>query len=95
VWDDEDTEGSTWGSTAENPVETFRGAGSVINELATILSMNGSLLPNLSPMGQGAINGVSAAVGAGAGAETVARSLRRLLPSYACRSPLNQGFSWR
>ena len=56
IWDAEDTEGSTWGYTAENPVETFRGAGSVINELTTILSMNGSLLLNLSPMGQGAIN---------------------------------------
>ena len=56
VWDAEDTEGSTWGYTAENPVETFRNAGSVINELTTILSMNGSLLLNLSPMGQGAIN---------------------------------------
>jgi alpha-L-fucosidase len=56
VWDAEDTEGSTWGYTAENPVEAFRGAGSVINELTTILSMNGSLLLNLSPMGQGAIN---------------------------------------
>ena len=56
VWDAEDTEGSTWGYTAENPVETFRGAGSVIDELTTVLSMNGSLLLNLSPMGQGAIN---------------------------------------
>jgi alpha-L-fucosidase len=56
VWDAEDTEGSTWGYTAANPVETFRNAGSVINELTTILSMNGSLLLNLSPMGQGAIN---------------------------------------
>ena len=56
VWDAEDTEGSTWGYTAANPVETFRGARSVINELSTILSMNGSLLLNLSPMGQGAIN---------------------------------------
>jgi alpha-L-fucosidase len=56
IWDAEDTEGSTWGYTAENPVETFRGAGSVINELTTVLSMNGSLLLNLSPMGQGAIN---------------------------------------
>jgi alpha-L-fucosidase len=56
IWDAEDTEGSTWGYTAENPVETFRNAGSVINELTTILSMNGSLLLNLSPMGQGAIN---------------------------------------
>ena len=56
VWDAEDTEGSTWGYTAEDPAETFRGAGSVINELTTILSMNGSLLLNLSPMGQGAIN---------------------------------------
>jgi alpha-L-fucosidase len=56
VWDAEDTEGSTWGYTAANPVETFRNAGSVIDELCTILSMNGSLLLNLSPMGQGAIN---------------------------------------
>lgn len=56
VWDAEDTEGSTWGYTAANPVESFRGARSVINELSTILSMNGSLLLNLSPMGQGAIN---------------------------------------
>ncbi len=60
VWDAEDTEGSTWGYTAENPVETFRGAGSVIDELTTVLSMNGSLLLNLSPMGQGAINAPAA-----------------------------------
>jgi len=56
IWDAEDTEGSTWGYTAANPVETFRSAKSVIDELCTILSMNGSLLLNLSPMGQGAIN---------------------------------------
>lgn len=56
VWDAEEPIGSTWGYSAENPVETFRGAGSVINELMTILSMNGSLLLNLSPTGQGLIN---------------------------------------
>ena len=56
IWDAEDTLGSTWGYTAANPVETFRGPKSVINELCTILSMNGSLLLNLSPTGQGAIN---------------------------------------
>jgi alpha-L-fucosidase len=56
IWDAEDTLGSTWGYTAANPVETFRGPKSVINELCTILSMNGSLLLNLSPTGQGTIN---------------------------------------
>ena len=56
VWDAEEPIGSTWGYSAANPVETFRGAGSVINELATVLSMNGSLLLNLSPTGTGLIN---------------------------------------
>lgn len=56
VWDAEEPIGSTWGYSAANPVETFRGAGSIINELSTILSMNGSLLLNLSPTGTGAIN---------------------------------------
>ncbi|MGD0799418.1 MAG: alpha-L-fucosidase [Acidobacteriaceae bacterium] len=56
VWDAEEPIGSTWGYSAANPVETFRGAGSVINELCTIVSMNGNLLLNLSPTGQGAIN---------------------------------------
>jgi len=56
VWDAEEPIGSTWGYSAANPVETFRGAGSIINELCTILSMNGSLLLNLSPTGTGAIN---------------------------------------
>jgi len=56
VWDAEESIGSTWGYSAENPVETFRGAGSVIDELCTIVSMNGSLLLNLSPSGQGAIS---------------------------------------
>jgi alpha-L-fucosidase len=37
-------------------VETFRNPKSVIDELCTILSMNGSLLLNLSPTGQGGIN---------------------------------------
>ena len=56
VWDAEESIGSTWGYSAQNPVETFRGAGSVINELSTVVSMGGSLLLNLSPTGQGAIN---------------------------------------
>jgi alpha-L-fucosidase len=56
IWDAEDTLGSTWGYTAENPVETFRSPSSVLNELCTVLSMNGSLLLNLSPTGTGAIN---------------------------------------
>jgi alpha-L-fucosidase len=56
IWDAEDTLGSTWGYTAENPVETFRGPASVLNELCTVLSMNGSLLLNLSPTGTGVIN---------------------------------------
>jgi len=56
IWDAEDTLGSTWGYTAANPVETFRNPKSVIDELCTILSMNGSLLLNLSPTGQGGIN---------------------------------------
>jgi alpha-L-fucosidase len=56
VWDAEEPIGSTWGYSAANPVETFRGAGSIISELSTILSMNGSLLLNLSPTGTGAIN---------------------------------------
>jgi alpha-L-fucosidase len=56
VWDAEEPIGSTWGYSAANPVESFRGAGSVINELCTIASMNGNLLLNLSPTGTGAIN---------------------------------------
>jgi alpha-L-fucosidase len=56
VWDAEEPIGSTWGYSAANPVETFRGAGSVIGEFSTILSMGGSLLLNLSPTGTGAIN---------------------------------------
>ena len=56
VWDAEEPIGSTWGYSAANPVETFRGAGSIISELSTILSMNGSLLLNLSPTGTGLIN---------------------------------------
>ena len=56
VWDAEEPIGSTWGYSAANPVETFRGAASIINELSTILSMNGSLLLNLSPTGTGLIN---------------------------------------
>ena len=56
IWDAEEPIGSTWGYSTANPVETFRGARSVINELCTILSMNGNLLLNLSPTGTGAIN---------------------------------------
>jgi alpha-L-fucosidase len=56
IWDAEEPIGSTWGYSAANPAETFRNAGSVINELCTILSMNGNLLLNLSPTGTGAIN---------------------------------------
>jgi len=56
IWDAEEPIGSTWGYSAANPVETFRGAGSVIDELCTVLSMNGNLLLNLSPTGTGAIN---------------------------------------
>jgi alpha-L-fucosidase len=56
VWDAEEPIGSTWGYSAANPVETFRGAGSVISEFCTILSMNGSLLLNISPTGTGAIS---------------------------------------
>jgi alpha-L-fucosidase len=56
VWDAEEPIGSTWGYSAANPVETFRDARSIIGELSTILSMNGSLLLNLSPTGTGAIN---------------------------------------
>jgi alpha-L-fucosidase len=56
VWDAEEPIGSTWGYSAANPVETFRGAQSIIGELSTILSMNGSLLLNLSPTGTGAIS---------------------------------------
>jgi alpha-L-fucosidase len=56
IWDAEEPIGSTWGYSAANPVETFRGAQSIISELSTILSMNGSLLLNLSPTGTGAIN---------------------------------------
>ena len=56
IWDAEEPIGSTWGYSTANPVETFRGARSVINELCIILSMNGNLLLNLSPTGTGAIN---------------------------------------
>jgi alpha-L-fucosidase len=56
VWDAEEPIGSTWGYSAENPVETFRGPQAIVTELATIVSMGGSLLLNLSPDGQGAIN---------------------------------------
>jgi len=56
VWDAEEPIGSTWGYSAANPVETFRGAGSVIGELCTVVSMNGSMMLNLSPTGTGAIN---------------------------------------
>jgi alpha-L-fucosidase len=56
IWDAEESIGSTWGYSAQNPVETFRSPYSVINLLCTILSMNGGLLLNLSPDGQGAIN---------------------------------------
>jgi alpha-L-fucosidase len=56
IWDAEESIGSTWGYSAQNPVETFRGAQSVISELCEILSMNGNLLLNLSPDGQGAIS---------------------------------------
>jgi alpha-L-fucosidase len=56
IWDAEEPIGSTWGYSAANPVETFRGAQSVISELCTVVSMNGNLLLNLSPEGQGAIN---------------------------------------
>lgn len=56
IWDAEEPIGSTWGYSAANPVETFRGAQSVIGELCEVLSMNGNLLLNLSPDGQGAIN---------------------------------------
>jgi alpha-L-fucosidase len=56
VWDAEEPIGSTWGYSAENPVETFRGAQAIVSELATIVSMNGSLLLNLSPDGQGEIS---------------------------------------
>lgn len=56
IWDAEEPIGSTWGYSAANPVETFRGPQSVISELCTVLSMNGNLLLNLSPDGQGAIN---------------------------------------
>ena len=56
VWDVEEPIGSTWGYSAANPVETFRGPQTVIGEFCEILSMNGSLLLNLSPDGQGAIS---------------------------------------
>jgi len=56
VWDAEEPIGSTWGYSATNPVETFRGAQSIISELSTVLSMNGALLLNLSPTGTGLIN---------------------------------------
>jgi alpha-L-fucosidase len=56
IWEAEEPIGSTWGYSAENPVETFRGPQSVISELCTVVSMNGNLLLNLSPNGQGGIN---------------------------------------
>jgi len=56
IWDAEEPIGSTWGYSAANPVETFRGPQSVIHELCVVASMNGNLLLNLSPDGQGAIN---------------------------------------
>lgn len=56
IWDAEESIGSTWGYSAANPVETFRGPQSVISELCEILSMNGNLLLNLSPDGQGALS---------------------------------------
>lgn len=56
IWDAEEPIGSTWGYSAANPVEKFRGAQSVISELCEILSMNGNLLLNLSPDAQGAIS---------------------------------------
>jgi alpha-L-fucosidase len=56
IWDAEEPIGSTWGYSAANPVETFRGPQSVISELCEVLSMNGNLLLNLSPDGQGAIS---------------------------------------
>jgi alpha-L-fucosidase len=56
IWDAEEPIGSTWGYSAANPVETFRSPQSVISELCEVLSMNGNLLLNLSPDGQGAIN---------------------------------------
>ena len=56
IWEAEESIGSTWGYSAENPVERFRGAQAVISELCEILSMNGNLLLNLSPDGQGAIS---------------------------------------
>jgi len=56
IWEAEEPIGSTWGYSAANPVETFRSPQSVIALLCTVLSMNGNLLLNLSPEGQGAIN---------------------------------------
>jgi len=56
IWEAEEPIGSTWGYSAANPVETFRSPQSVITLLCTVLSMNGNLLLNLSPEGQGAIN---------------------------------------
>jgi len=56
IWDAEEPIGSTWGFSATNPVETFRSPQSVISELCEVLSMNGNLLLNLSPDGQGAID---------------------------------------
>jgi alpha-L-fucosidase len=60
IWDAEEPIGSTWGYVTANATgggaETFRSPQSVISELCEILSMNGSLLLNLSPDGQGAVN---------------------------------------
>lgn len=56
IWEAEEPIGSTWSFSAANPVETFRSPQSVITLLCTVLSMNGNLLLNLSPEGQGTIN---------------------------------------
>ena len=56
IWDAEEPIGSTWGYSAENPVETIRNPQNIVSELCTVLSMNGALLLNLSPTGTGAIN---------------------------------------
>jgi alpha-L-fucosidase len=56
IWEAEEPIGNTWGYSTADPVERIRGAQSVISELCEILSMNGNLLLNLSPNGQGAIS---------------------------------------
>ncbi len=53
IWEAEETAGSTWGYTSD---ETFRGPGAIIALLCDIVSKNGNLMLNLSPMGDGAIN---------------------------------------